>query len=270
MKQLDLRGEVALVTGGAGAIGNALGRALERAGATVVLSDIRGGAFLAGSGEPVVELDVTDREAFARVVGDMRERLGSVDILVNNAGVGCSGEVQNIPAEHWDRALDVNLRGAVNGILAVYSAMIERRRGRIVNVASLAGLLPLPLLVPYAMAKSGLVGLSTSLRPEAARYDVKVSVACPGPVESPFLDTGGHGGEEFGVNARRYLTAAGGPAMSPDAFATAVMGGMAANRAVITPGRARAVSGLSRYAPRIASRVIAGNLRKELRHGASE
>jgi NAD(P)-dependent dehydrogenase (short-subunit alcohol dehydrogenase family) len=268
MRQLDLRGEVALVTGGAGAIGNALGQALERAGATVVLSDLRGGSFLSGSSEAVVQLDVTDRDAFSRVVRDMRERLGSVDILVNNAGVACAGEVQHLPAEQWDRVLDVNLRGAINGILAVYSTMVERRRGRIVNISSLAGLVPLPLLVPYAMAKSGIVGLSTSLRHEAARYDVKVTVACPGPVETPLLDTGGVGGATFGVDARRYLTAAAGPPLSPEAFAAAVMAGMAANRAVITPGRARVVSGLVRFAPRLASRVIAGNLRDELRHGA--
>jgi NAD(P)-dependent dehydrogenase (short-subunit alcohol dehydrogenase family) len=268
MRELRLRGEVALVTGGAGTIGNALGRALERCGATVVSCDLQGGQVVAGSSEPVVELDVTDREAFARVVREVRERHGSVDILVNNAGVGCGGEAHDVPGAQWDLSLDVNLRGAVNGILAAYPAMIERRKGRIVNVASLAGLLPLPLLVPYAMSKSGLVGLSTSLRIEAALYDVKVSVACPGPVDTPFLDTGGVGGSTTtGLDARRYLTASAGPPLTPDAFAAAVVGGMASNRAVITPGRARVLWGLSRFAPRLTARVIAGNMRKELAHG---
>ena len=261
MKPLNLSGEVALVTGGAGAIGSALGRALERCGATVVHCDLQGS-------DRVVELDVTDREAFARVARDVRERHGSLDILVNNAGVGCGGEAQDIPGEQWDLSLDVNLRGAVNGMLAAYPAMIERRKGRIVNVASLAGLLPLPLLTPYAMAKSGLVGLSTSLRIEAARFDVKVSAACPGPVEIPFLDTGGVGGAvTVGLSARRYLTASAGPPMTPDAFAAAVMKGMAANRAVIVPGRARMLDGLARFAPRMTASVIAGNMRKELKHG---
>jgi len=187
---------------------------------------------------------------------------------VNNAGVGSGGEAQDIPGEQWDLSLDVNLRGAVNGILAAYPAMIERRKGRIVSVASLAGLLPLPLLTPYAMAKSGLVGLSTSLRIEAARFDVKVSVACPGPVETPFLDTGGVGGAvTAGLSARRYLTASAGPPMTPDAFAAAVMKGLATNRAVIVPGRARMLDGLARFAPRMTARVISGNMRKELKHG---
>jgi short-subunit dehydrogenase len=94
--------------------------------------------------------------------------------------------------------------------------MIERGNGRIVNVASLAGLLPLPLLVPYAMAKSGLVGLSTSLRPEAARFDVKVSVACPGLVDTPFLDTGGAAwSATSGLDSRRYLVASAGPPLTP-------------------------------------------------------
>jgi NAD(P)-dependent dehydrogenase (short-subunit alcohol dehydrogenase family) len=268
MKPLNLDGQVAFVTGGAGVIGQSLGNALARAGATVVLADLRGGEQVAASPEPVVALDVTDRDAFANVVADVRERHGSVDILVNNAGIGYGGQVQDIVAEHWDRSIDVNLRGAVNGILATYPAMLERRRGRIVNIASLAGLLPLPLLVPYAMTKSGLVGLSTSLRVEAARYDVKVLVACPGPVETPFLDGGGGGGRATpGLDSRRYLVASAGPAMTPDAFAAAVMKGMAADRAVVTPGRAKMLWGLTRFAPRTTARAIAGNMRKELAHG---
>ena len=260
MRTLDLHGEIALVTGGAGSIGGALGRALADAGATVVLADLRGG-------DGITPLDVTDRDAFARVVADVRERHGSLDILVNNAGVASAGEVHNLAAESWDRSIAVNLGGAINGIVAAYPAMVERRRGHIVNIASLAGLVPLPLLVPYATAKSGLVGLSTSLRIEAARYDVKVSVACPGPVETPFLDTGGAGGETVGVDPRRFLTASAGPPLTPDAFAACVLNGMAANRTVITPGRARALWGLSRFAPRMTARVIAGNMRKELRLG---
>ncbi len=119
------------------------------------------------------------------------------------------------------------------------------------------------------MTKSGLVGLSTSLRLEAARFDVRVSAACPGPVETPFLDTGGvgGGGATPGLDSRRYLVTSAGPPMSPDAFAAAVIRGMASNRAVITPGRARLLSGLNRFAPRITERVIAGNMRKELAHG---
>jgi NAD(P)-dependent dehydrogenase (short-subunit alcohol dehydrogenase family) len=268
MKELKLDGHVALVTGGAGVIGRALGRALERAGAAVVLADLRGGENGPDPADEIVALDVTDRAAFARVASDIRERHGSLDILVNNAGVGCGGEAQDIPAEQWDLSLDVNLRGAVNGILAVYPAMIERRRGRIVNVASLAGLVPLPMLTPYAMSKSGLVGLSTSLRIEAARFDVKVSAACPGPVETPFLDTGGVGGSATpGLDPRRYLTASAGRPITPDAFASAVMGGLAADRAVIAPGRARLLWGLARFAPRTTARVIAGEMRKELAHG---
>ena len=263
MKSPDLKGEIALVTGGAGAIGSALGQALERAGATVVRTDLR------GDGNGIVPLDVTDRAAFARVAADVRAQHGSLDILVNNAGIGWGGEAQDIPADQWDHSLDVNLRGPVNGILAVYPAMIERRRGRIVNVASLAGLVPLPLLVPYAMVKSGLVGLSTSLRIEAERFGVKVNVACPGPVDTPFLDSGGVGGgtATAGLEPRRFLTASAGPAMTPDRFAAAVLDGMATNRAVIVPGRARVLYGLARFVPRVTARVIDRNMRVELKHG---
>ncbi len=264
MGQASLHGQVALVTGGAGSIGSAIGRALDDAGVKVVLADLHGGTAVPGFPEPAVQLDVTDRDAFARVVSGIRERHGSVDILVNNAGVASAGEVHNLRAEDWDRSIDVNLRGAVNGILATYPQMIERRRGWIVNVASLAGLVPVPLLTPYAMAKHGLVGLSTSLRIEAARYGVKVCVACPGPVDTPFLDT-----EGAGIDARRYLTASAGPAITPTAFGTAVLQGMERNRAVITPGRARVVWGLGRFVPRLAERVLARGLTQELRQASS-
>ena len=174
--------------------------------------------------------------------------------------MAAAGEATQLTPDDWDQAIDVNLRGAVNGVLAVYPAMVEAGQGWIVNVASLAGLVPVPLLVPYAMTKQGLVGLSTSLRLEAARHGVRVSVACPGPVETPLLDTPG-----IAVDVRRYLTAAGGPPMRPDAFAAAVLRGMATDRAVIAPRRAGVIWSLARHAPRLASRVIASNLERELR-----
>jgi len=133
-----------------------------------------------------------------------------------------------------------------------------------VNVSSLAGLVPVPLLTPYSMTKHGLVGLSTSMRLEAARYDVQVCCACPGPVDTPFLDTGG-----AGVDTRRYLTASAGAAIAPASFAAAVVDGMQRNRAVVAPGRARAVWGLGRFTPRLAARVLAVNLEKELRQASS-
>jgi short-subunit dehydrogenase len=110
--------------------------------------------------------------------------------------------------------------------------------------------------------------MSTSLRIEAARHGVHVLVACPGPVETPLLDKGGTGGETFGVDSRRYLTASAGPPMTPDAFAAAVLHGVARNRAVVAPGRARVIWALARFAPNAAARVIAFNVRRELRRHA--
>ena len=90
--------------------------------------------------------------------------------------------------QHWDRIIDINIRGVIHGVHAVYPGMVARGSGHIINTASVAGLAPAPLLVPYATTKHAVVGLSISLRAEAAAYGVKVSVLCPSAIETPILD----------------------------------------------------------------------------------
>src|SRR5207248_6593438 len=120
-----------------------------------------------------------------------RNRHGRLDLMVNNAGIGIGGETRELLLAHWDRIIDVNLRGVVHGVHAAYPVMIEQGSGHIVNTASLAGLLPSPGATPYAMTKHAVVGLSLSLRGEAAAYGVRVTAVCPGVVETPILDKGG-------------------------------------------------------------------------------
>jgi short-subunit dehydrogenase len=133
-----------------------------------------------------------------------------------------------------------------------------------VFVASLSGLVPTPLLVPYATAKAAIVGLATSLRPEAARHGIGVTVVCPGPVDTPFLDTGGGEGMVQRVDVRRYLTRAAGPAISPDAVASATMRGVRRNRAIVTPKRAALIWRLSRLSPRGTEQVVTRAMRAEV------
>src|SRR4029077_5666515 len=92
---------------------------------------------------------------------------------------------------HWDRVIDVNLRGVVHGVHAAYSVMVDHRLEHIENTASLAGLVPAPLMAPYAMTKHAVVGLSLSLRAEAASHGVRVTAVCPGVVDTALLDTAG-------------------------------------------------------------------------------
>ncbi len=270
-------GTTAVITGGAGAIGSALAAELARRGVTVVLADVDGVAAEAaaarlGDGVHGEALDVRDGEAFLALVDGVEARHGPLDVLVNNAGVGVAGPVEGLSPEHWHRSLDVNVGGVVNGVAAVYPRMRARGTGQIVNMASVAGLLPLPLLVPYATTKHAVVGLSTSLRAEAAGTGVRVTVVCPSAVRTPMLARAVPEGlpdpsAPESVDPARYLTAGGSPpATTPEALAAEVVEGMARDRAVIVvPRAARRLWLLGRLAPGTFLRISARNATIERR-----
>ena len=188
---------VAIVTGGASGIGRALGAALVCRGDRVVLADVDGEAAAAvakqlstqgpGSADPAT-VDVRDTSGVRDVVTATAQRHGRLDLMVNNAGIGIGGDVEELEVEHWDRAIDVNLRGVVHGVQAAYPLMVRQGHGHIVNTASLAGPLPAPGIAPYSATKWAVVGLSLSLRGEGAGKGVRVSVVCPGGVDTPILD----------------------------------------------------------------------------------
>lgn len=188
---------VALVTGGASGLGRALAAALVARGSRVVILDRdqevhRAARDLAGTGPgtaSALEVDVRDRRAVEEAVAGVLVAHGHVDLLVNNAAVMRPGDALDVPADAWDEVLDVNVRGVVNTVRAVYPAMVDRGSGQILNVASVAGLVPGPLNAPYAMSKHAVVGLSLSLRAEAAAYGVRVSVACPSAVRTAMLSS---------------------------------------------------------------------------------
>lgn len=134
-----------------------------------------------------VTLDVTDATAFAAEVQAIVLREGRIDRLFNNAGVGLAGEVRDLALADWERMLDVNVRGVIHGIDAVYATMIAQGGGQIVNIASGAGLAPRPGMTPYAMSKAAVVALSTSLEPEARALGVSVHVVCPGYIATDIV-----------------------------------------------------------------------------------
>jgi NAD(P)-dependent dehydrogenase (short-subunit alcohol dehydrogenase family) len=195
------KGKTAIVTGGASGIGRALATELVVRGATVLVADLDGAGAavvaeglrhdVTGLGRAIpVALDVTDAAEVAACVATFEDEHGDVDFMFNNAGIGIGGEVKDLTVAHWQRALDVNVMSVVHGVSAVYPGMVRRRGGHIVNTASLGGLIPDPLLAPYGMTKHAVVGLSVSLRSEAANYGVRVSVVCPGTIDTPLLDQG--------------------------------------------------------------------------------
>jgi len=262
----------AIVTGAASGIGLALSKALVSRGAHVWLTDIdlagaKAAAETLGPRAHAAGLDVRDAPAFARMVEQVASERGRIDFLFNNAGIGLAGEMHRFTADHFNRIVDVNIRGVMNGVAAAYPLMVRRRQGTIVNTASLGGLLPMPLLTPYAMTKHAIVGLSTSLRFEAEGYGVKVCVLCPGAVDTPMLETGGPDDlpKSWRPDIRRYLTRMGGPPLDAGAFAEYALDKVEENRAVIVvPASLRTAVLLYHVAPALVAMRVRGAVKAEL------
>ena len=189
-------GRNAFVTGGASGIGLGIVKALARQDAFVIMADMRADHISSalktmadeGFGESVIaiELDVTDRDAYAEAARRMDLELGGVDILVNNAGVGVEGSVLSATYADWDFGLGVNLGGVVNGLQAILPQMIAHGRGgHVVNTASLAATVTMPgHLAIYAASKAAVLNLSENMRADLAAKGIGSSVLCPGFVRS--------------------------------------------------------------------------------------
>jgi NAD(P)-dependent dehydrogenase (short-subunit alcohol dehydrogenase family) len=250
--------QVVLVTGAGSGIGKALSLALARRGAKVTVTDIDGAAAErvaaeCGAGARAAQLDVRDAAAVEREVQACVHAGGRIDVMVNNAGMGVGGETYQLEVAHFDRVLDVNVRGVVHGVMAAYPRMVKQGSGRIVNVASLAGLGPAPFLTAYSMSKHAVVGLSTSLRAEGAALGVRVNVLCPAAIETPLLDADNPSDlpkPPWRPDLRAFLTRLAGPPYPVDRLADDALAALARNESVIVlPGRARALWRLGRVAP---------------------
>ena len=263
-------GRIAIVTGAASGIGQALAAALVARGDTVVVADADkdGAERTAGDlsergpgAATAVAVDVRDADAVQALVDQTRDTYGRLDLMVNNAGIGIGGETRELLLAHWDRVIDVNLRGVVHGVHAAYPVMVERGSGHIVNTASLAGLLPSPGATAYAMTKHGVVGLSLSLRAEAAQHGVRVTAVCPGVVDTPILDKGGPDDLPKPVmvgHAREFFRHVQPRFYAPDQLAQDILRGIDRNTAlVIAPTSARVAWYLWRYAPLLVNRMTA-------------
>ncbi|NNL66565.1 MAG: SDR family oxidoreductase [Myxococcales bacterium] len=261
----------AIVTGAASGIGLALSRALIERGAHVWLSDVDGGAAKAaaetlGPRAHAEALDVRDAAGFDAIVARVASERSGLDYLFNNAGIGVGGEAHESSAAHYDRTIDINIRGVTNGVAAAYPRMVARGSGHIVNTASAAGLLPVPLLAAYAMSKHAVVGLTTSLRLEGEPHGVRFSALCPSAIETPLLDKEGPSDlpRTWRPDLRRYLTRVAGPPYPVEKFVEYALDAVAANRGVIVaPASARAARFLHRIAPGLVLQRIRSALRAE-------
>jgi short-subunit dehydrogenase len=247
---MELDGAQVAVTGGSGGIGSALGAAFQRAGCSVLSLDLPGrGADLT--------VDITDRAEAAATFASLNE----LDVVIANAGVGVAGLAAEIDASDWDQAIEVNIRGTVNTLLAALPLLRKKGRGSIVIMSSLSGLLATPLLTPYAMTKHALLGLGASIRPELAIEGIGVTVVCPGPVDTSLLD---EPSRLSGMSVRRYLTAAAGRPITPAKLADAVVDGVRRNKALVIPRRAAVLWRLQRFLPTATAWQLSRNMSREI------
>lgn len=231
--------KVAIVTGGASGIGEALVRALAERGARVVIADFnaRAADTLAtelcamGYAASAQSVDVRVRKSVDGLVKSVAERYGRLDLMVNNAGIVVISELEDTLDEDWDHLIDVNLKGVVYGSRAAFKIMKRQGFGQILNTASSSALAPTPFFTAYSSVKHAVLGLTTALRVEGAGYRIKVSALCPGVVDTPVVTN------HTSRGLRRARLINGTPFMlSPQRVAQAALKGLARNRGVIPVG----------------------------------
>lgn len=191
----DLKDKVVVITGAAGGIGSATARMLAREGATIVLTDIRKdplealAAELADAGARALAVvhDVRQPESWQALTDRVSAELGGLDILINNAGVVHPGAAEELPAEKLQQQIQVNLMGTINGCRAALRVMKPRGGGKIVNVASLGGIVPMSGEAIYSATKAAIRGYTLSLAAELHGSPVGVAVVCPDSVDTPQL-----------------------------------------------------------------------------------
>jgi NAD(P)-dependent dehydrogenase (short-subunit alcohol dehydrogenase family) len=194
---MKLRDQVSIITGGGRGLGREIALAFAREGARIVVCGTTEAALketvaeIQSLGRPslAVLADVADESSVARLVELTLAEFGTVDVLVNNAGIiGPTAIVTEVTREEWDRTLAVNLTGAFLCARAVLPQMAARGRGKIINIASVAGHVAYPMRSPYAVSKWGMIGLSRTLAQEWGRYNIQVNTISPGPVRGDRMD----------------------------------------------------------------------------------
>jgi NAD(P)-dependent dehydrogenase (short-subunit alcohol dehydrogenase family) len=256
------RNKVAIITGGASGIGAALAEHLARQGARVVIADrqvdlaesIAAAIRASGGTADAFQLDVRELASMQRVVSETVARWGAIDYFFNNAGIGLGGEAADYTHDDWNDVVDVNLRGVIHGIEAVYPVMIRQQSGHIINTASVAGLVVTTGQAGYAATKHAVYGLSKALRLEGRQHGVKVTVLCPGAIRTPILQGGKYGRFRMNDAARRLVDESWEwmRPMAPAELAVKVAQAVARNEAIIVqPSWWRLLWALERLSPAI-------------------
>jgi len=193
---LDLRGRVAIVTGGAQGIGKSIATQLASAGANVVIADVAEGIAKStaeeiskkGTEAISVSVDVSSLSSVQEMVKKTLDKFGRIDILINNAGVTRDALVMRMKEEDWDFVLDINLKGAFNCIKAVSPIMMRQKYGKIVNIASIVGISGNAGQANYSASKGGLIALTKTCAKELASRQINVNAVAPGFIQTSMTE----------------------------------------------------------------------------------
>jgi 3-oxoacyl-[acyl-carrier protein] reductase len=195
VNQIDLSGQVAVVTGGAQGLGFAIAQRLLASGAKVSLWDMNGALLeqavaALGAQASSQTVDITDLEGLGAAHAAVESQIGPVSILVNSAGIaGANVSLEDYDPEEWRRVVEINLNGTFYVNKVVIGAMKARNYGRIVNISSVAGKEGNPNLSAYSAAKAGVIGLTKSLGKELAKFDIAVNAITPATAKTRILDS---------------------------------------------------------------------------------
>ena len=198
---IDLSGRVAFITGASSGLGAQFARTLARAGAGVVLAsrrieklkELRARIEGEGGDAHVIELDVTDHASIKSAVAHAETEMGSIDILINNSGVSTTQRLQDVTPEDYDFIFDTNVKGAFFVAQEVGKRMLARSRGaapgsftggRIINIASMAGLKVLPQIGAYCMSKAAVVQMTRAMAMEWGKFGINTNAICPGYIDT--------------------------------------------------------------------------------------
>lgn len=255
---VPLRGANALLTGAAGGLGQYIARALADEGVNLAVSDLDSVQLeplveeLRGRGvrAEAVAADLTDSDQRQRLIGDADEAIGPLDLLVNNAGIEHAGSFTNNSREEIETIVTVNLTALMDLTWLVLPGMLERRRGHVVNLASMAGKMPALYLATYGATKHGVVGFTHALRAEYVNQPVSFSAICPIFISS----VGMYGRHEHKHGEPPPGLRAAPPEMVGDAVVEAVREDRA--EVIVNRGPIRPLIALYAVAPRTAIRLL--------------
>jgi 2-hydroxycyclohexanecarboxyl-CoA dehydrogenase len=269
--RIEIPGAVALVTGAGSGIGRATCLALAERGARVLCADIRLDAAektaaecgeLGSAAAAAFGADVADRAAMASLADRVHAEHGALGILVNNAGVGMSGRFTDMSYEDWTWIRAINLDGVVNGCAVFGPAMLEQRRGHVVNLSSGLGYTPTATEPAYVTTKAAVLALSQCLRADWAGEGVGVTAVCPGVINTPIIDRTRFLGEAADPEKKRRAKRIFRRGHKAEKVAAAIVDAVERDRAVVPVGVEAKLGWLiHRYAPINAQQAVARRAR---------